>query len=257
MKLKNFKKWILRTLLIILLVIAYNVIEFSNQSLWYTRTHITHPLHYAVKNDNERLTYVFSYISFFREQKFKSYIKGNCTGTPAEWAIKNKSYKSLEILLNRNVSFTGCAPLILATISKSDFEAFKILIKYGVNINERYAGKTFLHYAVSSYCDSKSPKSKIAEHLINAGLNVNERAYDEGKENFERTTPLHSALYRECINNVKLLLEHGADKNISVHGKLIPENKNYNMVMHTKFGKPTSRYNNFGELLEDIENKNK
>lgn len=104
-------------------------------------------------------------------------------------------------------------------IRNCDVKAVQKLIKQGVNVKERDKGGIApIYFTIRNYNDdcSKHPKEsfKIAEILLNNGVSVNEKTYDE--------TILHTAVLKRNLGLAKLLIKKGADINMPAGNKSTP-----------------------------------
>ena len=133
----------------------------------------------------------------------------NSGHTPLVLALRNKHFHIFKKLIDHgaDVNAPSDYPLLHRIMNNPSGAAFAPHVFNHPNVNihlKDESGNTALHYAAGNV-------SPIAEDhinkLISMGANVN-------ATNLENKTPLHMAVISRNLNNIKLLLDHGADKNI-------------------------------------------
>jgi ankyrin repeat protein len=122
----------------------------------------------------------------------------------------------MEILLDHGADptkkGTGCGTPMQWAGSRGQIRAIKVLMCYGVSINQPGSGDTTaLHEAV------EHDHPDAVRFLLKNGANVNART-ESG------CTPLYMAsIGKGNIEIGRILLEHGADPTIECHGRFISE----------------------------------
>lgn len=244
-------KWLIKLGLVFGFLVFIHILEFIYPAIWIARTHITHPLHYAVQYNNLTFTKLLSPIAFFRDRELRDPSRMYCVSTPAEIAIDQKHYEALEIILNNKSSFNGCndIPLLSFAIQKNDLKSFKMLVDHGADIKEKFFGSNFLDLAAAK-CETND--TAIIEYLIANGLDVNARIKSSGTRSNEITTPLYSALMNKCVKNAKILLDHGANPNLALKGK--SKNKSFRAQPSKDSTLNNTQYRNLQEVLDAARN---
>lgn len=146
-------------------------------------------------------------------------------GTLLQLAISNRQIKSITELLelganpNEPDKYRGQAAMHIASkkVYTSHPEYLKLLLKYGGDPNlceygpgpEHGSARFFPLYIAAG------EDIKLAEVLINAGADVNQKLIDSDK------TPLFNALFNQKIDIVLLLLEHGADYKLTYRNPVL------------------------------------
>lgn len=132
--------------------------------------------------------------------------------TPIYYAIKCTNYPLIKLLLENNASLTipegyNNHYLITAVKHNCDISILRLLIKYGVPVNEQDdLERTSLHYCVSA------GKHDILKLLLDYDADPNITDSCLG-------TPLHYAVSRNDIISTTLLIEKGA--NVNIHNDTI------------------------------------
>ena len=86
-------------------------------------------------------------------------LKNSKDESPLTIAIKQKKIDLLKYILNNldpnlNIKGEGDTPLLFEAAISYDFNLFKVIVKYGnFNLNEKFKGKTILHYICENSCD--------------------------------------------------------------------------------------------------------
>ncbi len=227
------------------MVFVYSLASMFFPELWRLQTRILNPLHYAVQIDDVDRVKMLVKFGIFTNQQFPYYMKPTCVGTPAEFAIRANAYNSLKILLENGAEFTGCRPLLYTAIKEGNLQIVEFLIEKGADIHERVDGASYLSHAAGRSCDEKAPASQILIYLLDQKLDVNARRHYSKDKILDRDTPLYSAAVGNCLNNVAILLQYGANKNVIIHGKSIVE---YLQSINRKD-------NDYSDVIEILSNK--
>lgn len=136
-------------------------------------------------------------------------------------------------------------------IEQGNLDELKNYIKNGGNVNEKYDGKSLLHFAIDN-CGNNY--FEIIEFLINSGADLN------SNQSLMKEIPLHRicARAKPKMDVISLLLERGSKVNVeNISGKtpIFYCNFNYSvelLKLLLKYGadiKHTDKYNNI--LLHD------
>jgi ankyrin repeat protein len=129
-------------------------------------------------------------------------------------AIYSFEQAELEKLLKRSPMLAkardnrGFAALHYAAMA-SNLPAVELLLKLEADPNQgTQQGQTPLHFAVQYGWASEGPRLRIAEALLRAGARV------DAADVAERNTPLHFAVSSGNIDQVRLLMVHGANPRV-------------------------------------------
>lgn len=140
------------------------------------------------------------------EQGGNSDLKGS---TPLETALQFGSRAIVDLLLKKGADIEAKNAMqldrtpIWAAI-RGRHEMLELVIALGVNVNAPDTNKlTPLHFVAGP-----PDQAKMVETLLQNGANINAQ---QGVE----ATPLFHALYHKASKSVRVLLKHGADKNIA------------------------------------------
>lgn len=179
---------------------------------------------------------------------------------PLHYAIITKNIQAVQILLkydsNPNITDNyGNNALHLAIYSRN-YEIFITVLKYNVNINQvTKIGETALHIA----CNLQ--EIEIVKHLLkesNINLNIQDKEYE--------FTPLHYSINLNNTEQIKLLLNGGANPNIQdkygnsiIHYCIIEKNVNaFSEII--KYNVNVNTWNIYGKiplhLVFDLGEKN-
>ncbi len=155
-------------------------------------------------NDSTIIEKLIELILHYKNQKIISY------SLQEKSSYENNYYDLLEYLLkNTKVDLkkynSRAKPLFFDTIIYYNFELFKLLKRYGININQKdLEHKNILFYLIDNADTSSTQKQRLylktLQSLLNLGVNINEKD-DLG------ATALHKAILNNCIYTTKLLLE--------------------------------------------------
>jgi ankyrin repeat protein len=92
---------------------------------------------------------------------------------------------------------------LMCAVKNDNLSVVELLLQEGVNVNTKnYYGNSALIWAC------RYGFNHIIEKLLLAGADVNLTTFKNGR------TPLMEAVYREDIEQVKILLQHGANANL-------------------------------------------
>ena len=125
------------------------------------------------------------------------------------FAARNADSETIQYLINHNISVNimnddNMTPLICSCFAKGNIENVRTLLAHGADINltDKY-NNSALHFA------ARDADSETIKHLINHNISVN-------IINNVKTTPLIWACFAKGnIENVRTLLAHGADINMT------------------------------------------
>jgi ankyrin repeat protein len=185
-------------------------------------------LHGCIHND------VYDILLFLVTNKNNKIINNrNCNNmTPLSYAIKQNKMKYAELLLKygadtHTCNLDGYTPLLYTT-ERNDFEGTKMLLKYGANPNTYF---TWNGYASPLFNAFKNKNDELVKLLLDHGANdmmyifILVDDYDNfnkllnennlNMKNSNGATLLFFAADRNKLNFVKILLENGANPNIS------------------------------------------
>ena len=134
--------------------------------------------------------------------------------TPLHFAVKFRSRETIEFLLKSGADFTiqdknGNTPLHLAVMLQDESSINLILSHH------KYTGKNpknsndLSHFHIA--CTKNDPKAVYG--FLQCGVDINAKVSGLSQI-FQEFTALHCAVVYQCTDVVKLLLAHGANKNI-------------------------------------------
>ena len=148
------------------------------------------------------------------EQSGDGELKGS---TPLETALKFGSRAMVDLLLKKGTDIKAKNAMQLdrtplwAAINGGRDEMLELVIALGVNVNAPDTNKlTPLHFAAGP-----PDQAKMVETLLKNGANIN-------AQQGVGATPLFHAVYHKASKSVRVLLKHGADKNIAGQGDMTP-----------------------------------
>ncbi|RXK03553.1 ankyrin repeat domain-containing protein [Halarcobacter bivalviorum] len=155
-------------------------------------------------HDSTIIEKLIELILHYRNQKIISY------SLIEKSSYDNNYYDLLEYLLkNTKVDLkkynSRAKPLFFDTIIYYNFEVFKLLKNYGININQKDLNHhNIVFYLIEKADTSTAQKQKLylktLQSLLNLGVDINEKD-DLG------STVIHKAILNKCIYTLKLLLE--------------------------------------------------
>lgn len=130
------------------------------------------------------------------------------------WAVKDSQEKTVEFLLRNKADIKQiCVNILAEACERQNEKIVKMLLDYGVDVNEEDAtGRTALYAA--AYYNNAVP---IIQMLLDAGANIDKQEKQDGH------TALHRAIYWNRFPIVQVLVENGADTNIRNHRGETPE----------------------------------
>ncbi|NVJ52913.1 MAG: ankyrin repeat domain-containing protein [Campylobacteraceae bacterium] len=195
---------------------------FKNIELIKTLIDLGADVNIRDNNDSTVIEKLIDLILHYKNQKIISY------SLQEKSSYENNYYDLLEYLLkNTKVDLkkynSKAQPLFFDVIIYYNFEVFKLLKKYGININQKnLEHKNILFYLIENADSSTSQKQKLylktLQSLLNLGVNINEKD-DLG------ATALHKAILNNCMYTIKLLLEAKPNfSNVDNKGRTIVHN---------------------------------
>lgn len=178
------------------------------------------------------VTFVFGFCKFIQNTENTTYHYTNIKiykDTPVydlARAINQNDEKKIVKILNKNTEFLDYKedvwdmPLLLWAVGNNKYKAAEILLKYGAdpNIQSSVTGEFPLYRASGMFWQTSSfnQGTEFVKLLLDYGADINKPKYS--KEVFNEpngTTSLMEACKCMCYDNVRLLVENGADINLT------------------------------------------